>query len=387
MHINIDSLTPIKVARHYDGAADVIEFDVSRWIEAYPALTEYRIEVTSPGGVVYFPEAVDLDGHTLKWTIMPSDTGMAGDGEYQIVATGAGEERKTSASARFVVREIMEGTAGETPPDPARPWVDEVVRAAQKVEDATVHPPIIGENGNWWLWDFDAAAYVDSGKPSQGSGSGGGGISQETDPTVPAWAKQPKKPTYTAEEVGAASKESVDRLNEEKVDQFTIGDGLQMSEDRVLSAVGGGGSEGVYELIETITLEEDAAITRTQEPDGTPYAFTAMFIKMSISNAASPSAIHSKFYHGKRAIARGYLSPMSTVGSYSAALNPRLEKGYWKSSWALWNANATVVNSQAQADDFEYGLVYDAKTYPYIDMMVIGTPTAGTKIEIWGVRV
>ncbi len=30
-----------------------------------------------------------------------------------------------------------------------------------------------------------------------------GGITQETDPTVPAWAKQPEKPAYTAEEVGA----------------------------------------------------------------------------------------------------------------------------------------------------------------------------------------
>ena len=28
-------------------------------------------------------------------------------------------------------------------------------------------------------------------------------ITQEADPTVPAWAKQPTKPTYTAEEVGA----------------------------------------------------------------------------------------------------------------------------------------------------------------------------------------
>ena len=34
-------------------------------------------------------------------------------------------------------------------------------------------------------------------------GGGGGGIAEETDPTVPSWAKQPKKPTYTAEEVGA----------------------------------------------------------------------------------------------------------------------------------------------------------------------------------------
>ena len=32
---------------------------------------------------------------------------------------------------------------------------------------------------------------------------GGGGIAHETDPTVPSWAKQPTKPTYTAAEVGA----------------------------------------------------------------------------------------------------------------------------------------------------------------------------------------
>lgn len=33
--------------------------------------------------------------------------------------------------------------------------------------------------------------------------SGSGGISVETDPTVPGWAKEPTKPTYTAAEVGA----------------------------------------------------------------------------------------------------------------------------------------------------------------------------------------
>jgi hypothetical protein len=31
----------------------------------------------------------------------------------------------------------------------------------------------------------------------------GAAITQETDPTVPAWAKSPNKPTYTAQEVGA----------------------------------------------------------------------------------------------------------------------------------------------------------------------------------------
>lgn len=35
--------------------------------------------------------------------------------------------------------------------------------------------------------------------------SSGGGIIEETDPTVPAWAKNPTKPIYTADEVGALS--------------------------------------------------------------------------------------------------------------------------------------------------------------------------------------
>ena len=40
-------------------------------------------------------------------------------------------------------------------------------------------------------------------KGPKGDGGDGGGVSEETDPTVPDWAKQPEKPTYTAEEVGA----------------------------------------------------------------------------------------------------------------------------------------------------------------------------------------
>ncbi len=97
----------------------------------------------------------------------------------------------------------------------------DVLAARDEARDAAQHPPVIGANGNWYLWDWQAGRYVDSGKPSQGGGSGSGGITQETDPTVPEWAKEPKKPKYTAEEVGAqpkgdyASKDDVDRLSKE----------------------------------------------------------------------------------------------------------------------------------------------------------------------------
>nr|DAO37175.1 MAG TPA: hypothetical protein [Caudoviricetes sp.] len=36
--------------------------------------------------------------------------------------------------------------------------------SAAKAEDAAVHSPLIGENGNWFVWDFEKSEYVDSGK-------------------------------------------------------------------------------------------------------------------------------------------------------------------------------------------------------------------------------
>lgn len=43
----------------------------------------------------------------------------------------------------------------------------------------------------------------------KGTSSGGGGSIVENDPTVPSWAKQPLKPTYTAEEVKAVPDNNV----------------------------------------------------------------------------------------------------------------------------------------------------------------------------------
>ena len=46
-----------------------------------------------------------------------------------------------------------------------------------------------------------------------------GGITEETDPTLPNWARQPNKPAYTAEEVGALSIYDV-ATNEEAEEYF-----------------------------------------------------------------------------------------------------------------------------------------------------------------------
>lgn len=78
--------------------------------------------------------------------------------------------------------------------------------------------------------------------------SGEGGIKEEKDPTVPAWAKQPSKPTYTAKEVdadpaGAASSavgdHNVSDAAHEDIRQLIIGlsnrlNGIADSDDTTL---------------------------------------------------------------------------------------------------------------------------------------------------------
>lgn len=165
---------------------------------------------------------------------------------------------------------------------PANPFYDEFVERLENVEEAI-------ENG-------------------AGGGSGGsGGITKETDPTVPAWAKQPEKPKYTAEEVGAQPKGDY-ALKSEIPDPYIlptasaevkggvkIGKGLEMDGETVRIV-----PEGVYELIETITVvEEDVkVIDRTAEPDGTRYDFKAIYLH-SVTPKSQQNGFMYTFINGK----------------------------------------------------------------------------------------
>lgn len=65
----------------------------------------------------------------------------------------------------------------------------------------------------------------------QNGGSTGGGIAQETDPTVPAWAKADTKPTYTAAEVGALPADTKIPTVPDKVSAFSNDAGYVTAED------------------------------------------------------------------------------------------------------------------------------------------------------------
>ena len=106
-------------------------------------------------------------------------------------ATNFSEDNLIRPCTNFVSINILEGAfSGVAPEIPElSEWENIILKTVPK----------IGDNGNWFVYDITKQQLVDTGINALGSG----GIVKETDPTVPEWAKQPTKPNYTANEVGA----------------------------------------------------------------------------------------------------------------------------------------------------------------------------------------
>lgn len=94
---------------------------------------------------------------------------------------------------------------------------------------------------------------INSKEPSGGSG---GGITQETDPTVQAWAKEPQKPKYTAEEVGALPKDTpIPEPYTLPTASETVKGGVMVGGDFVMDGETlRHKPENEYELIETVAV-------------------------------------------------------------------------------------------------------------------------------------
>lgn len=93
---------------------------------------------------------------------------------------------------------------------------------------------------------------------------GDGGIAVEVDPTVPAWAKQPTKPTYTAAEVGALALDTLYRVGDIYITTNStspaeiFGGTWERIEDRFLLAAGSAYAAGSTggEAAHTLTVDE-----------------------------------------------------------------------------------------------------------------------------------
>ena len=139
----------------------------------------YSVDISSIGGT----GGLDLENLTLS---------VSQVGEYQRLSMSDGATTKTVDIPITAITDEQVSTA-------VQKYLTENPISGLDASTAEQNQvPVADGNGNW-SWQ------------TQQSGTG----SEETDPTVPNWAKQPNKPTYTADEVKAdPSGTAVSKINE-----------------------------------------------------------------------------------------------------------------------------------------------------------------------------
>lgn len=171
---------PICIGREGENNARRVVFDLSDWRRIYGEGTAQLI-VQRQGETAPYPAALTVDGDTAAWVITAADTAVCGDWGKAELRYMVGDTLAKSETWRTVVFDAL-GEPSETPPEPHRAWVDQVLEAgstaldaAKRAEAAAVRQPYPNqETGTWWAWDVEAGDYVDTGESYGGSGGGAG---------------------------------------------------------------------------------------------------------------------------------------------------------------------------------------------------------------------
>lgn len=182
----------LALGRDGENLARQVVFDISEWRASYGDGTVSLI-AQRHGDAEPYPCNITVDGDTVTWPITSADTACPDYGHCEL-RYSVGDVLVKSEMWRTFVADAL-GTPQPEPPEPQKAWVDKVLAAGQAAVDASVNPPQIGENGNWFVWDFDAGMYVDTGVAASGGGSG----------AVSSVNGQTGAVELTAEDVGAVS--------------------------------------------------------------------------------------------------------------------------------------------------------------------------------------
>ena len=221
----------ILLGRQGENKARQIVFDLAWLIEEYGNGTAVLVHQRSKDSAPYICTTTQT-GSNLTWTLNNLDTAYDGWGQAELRWTVSDVLAKTLVYKTMVVRSI---TADSEIPDAYQSWYDEMIdyidehcaspeQIAAAVEEYLEEHPISApvqsvnnKTGDVTLTASDVGAGTYS-KPSGGIPKTdlASGVQSsldkadsalqsytETDPTVPSWAKQQNKPTYTAQEVGA----------------------------------------------------------------------------------------------------------------------------------------------------------------------------------------
>ncbi len=212
--IHVTNQAILDLGRQGENLARALVFDVSEWRAEYGEGTVQLLNQRSRDTAPY-PAAIEQEGDQVIWPLTSADTACAGGGKMQLLYFVGDVLAKQAIYMTHVVKSL--GQPGEVP-EAQKAWVEQVLAEAAKITGMTARAVELPAGAE------PTAEYADGvltiGIPL------GGDVSEaqiaqsvadyiaqnpieETDPTVPAWAKQPEKPAYTADEVGALSAEAL----------------------------------------------------------------------------------------------------------------------------------------------------------------------------------
>ena len=138
----------------------------------------------------------------------------------------------------------------------------------------------------------------------------------------------------------------------------------------------------VFELIDTITLTESAVIDMQTEPDGTPYRFDRVFLKMSVNDTATEAGTWTYYdQNGKTAIIH-YMQ--SGAAKNLGGQQVWKECGYWTGEVYGWRTVHTTYNSTQHAG--RDAVLCNPCEGSYITSIKSQRLPVGVTVEIWAVR-
>ena len=122
----------IPVGYQTEHGVERVGFDVSTWIRKWPGMG-FQLWASVPGTDTSYPAKSTREGNIIFWDVGLADTAVAGRGVVEVV--GLADGVKKIARADTLVRASTTAEPGDVP-DVHQPWVDQVLDAAVRAEEA-----------------------------------------------------------------------------------------------------------------------------------------------------------------------------------------------------------------------------------------------------------
>lgn len=334
-------------------------------------------------GTCFVPDSIDL-GMLFVYL-----RGYSGDGTS--IATSNGVKIP-------IVQGPFDGGEPEVPPSPdlysqlvnqVSQYAEEAKSSADRAEDAAVNSPKIGNNGNWFVWDFEAGKYVDTGVPASGGGSG----------AVTSINGKTGAVELTAGDVGAVSAPATASIGQ-TIRVKAVDDAGKPTEWEAADVTAGGDEYSpTLPLVVSITLTEEVSMIEiTTDKEGNPLSLEEMDIVMNLfGGEGNVNRDASVMYFNGKSTAVGRLNLELNIGEagkqlISSQYIAKREYGHRVIGQYGYGASATsnsykavnrfmYINSAEEDKISKYPKFTQINLYPVTEGYTFG---AGTKIDIFG---